>query len=225
MNRIKSYFTLVELLVVIGIIIILAGILLPVTQSALKKADNTKALSQIKALESAIVQYKNDMGYYPRTPDKDPDTSSNNYQTEYVDFIKDFQNYVGDDDKNKHNSRDTKYLDIQSNILGEFKDPWDNDFIVVLDNGDDVYDSEDEGYDGVIDKLYIEGVYDKNDDKVDDYYYSIIIFSLGADGKGGIGTSSSVGATEEKRLENNADNIYSFPNSYNKKDKKHTITK
>ncbi|MFA6816599.1 MAG: type II secretion system protein GspG [Lentisphaeria bacterium] len=189
MNRVKSYFTLVELLVVIGIIIILAGILLPVTQAALKKADNTKALAQIKALESAIVQFKNDMGYYP-------DASS------YDGLIKTLQN------ETVKNKRNTRYLDILEGTPDVYTDPWGNDFVVLLDDG--ITDAD--GYNGEM-IITIPGVKKKDGTTtIAVYYYSIIIYSKGSDGADG---------TEGE----NADNIYSFPTSYNKKTGLHTITK
>ena len=54
----KSHFTLVELLVVIGIIAVLAGILLPAVSGSLQKADQTKAKAQITTLVKAIKQFE-----------------------------------------------------------------------------------------------------------------------------------------------------------------------
>jgi len=63
--RAGAGFTLVELLTVIAIIAVLAGILMPALSSAMKKAYEGKARSAISALELAISMYETDMGYYP----------------------------------------------------------------------------------------------------------------------------------------------------------------
>ncbi|MDX9702113.1 MAG: type II secretion system protein GspG [Candidatus Auribacterota bacterium] len=58
-------FTLIELMVSVAIMVVLAGIALPTMMFHYKKAKVTKATAQISRLESAIDQFKNDMGYYP----------------------------------------------------------------------------------------------------------------------------------------------------------------
>lgn len=58
-------FTLVELLVVIGIIGVLAALLLPALTTARRQAAKTVAKSDIGNLSTAIAQFKADWGVYP----------------------------------------------------------------------------------------------------------------------------------------------------------------
>lgn len=61
----RNGFTLVELMVVIGVILILVSIIVPTIGSAKKAALRTKAQSDIKMLHSAISAFKNEYNRYP----------------------------------------------------------------------------------------------------------------------------------------------------------------
>lgn len=66
-HRKQAGFTLIELMVVVIIIAILAGLIIPRFMGETDKAKQAKAKMQIESLESALKMYKLDNGSYPTT--------------------------------------------------------------------------------------------------------------------------------------------------------------
>jgi type II secretory pathway pseudopilin PulG len=64
----QSAFTLIELVVVVGLILILTGLVLSTVGYARKKAARARAETEIAAMSAACESYKADYGVYPRDP-------------------------------------------------------------------------------------------------------------------------------------------------------------
>lgn len=60
-------FTLIEIMVVVVILGILAGIVMPKLLGEPEKAKRTKAAVQIKSLEDSLAMFKLDNGFFPST--------------------------------------------------------------------------------------------------------------------------------------------------------------
>ena len=65
MVRNRKGFTLIEVIVVAGIIAVLAGILVPMIFSQIDESKKSRALGDCKALQSAIMSFKKDTGVWP----------------------------------------------------------------------------------------------------------------------------------------------------------------
>lgn len=70
-------FTLVELLVVIGIIAVLISILLPTLSRAREQANRTACLANLRSLGQAMIMYAND--HQDRLPNGNPKSTVNDY--------------------------------------------------------------------------------------------------------------------------------------------------
>ncbi|MCU0856801.1 MAG: type II secretion system GspH family protein [Pontiellaceae bacterium] len=66
----KQGMTLVEILMVVGILAVLAAVLIPVTRIALRSRENARAASKLRTAVLAFTSYRSEMGSYPadRTP-------------------------------------------------------------------------------------------------------------------------------------------------------------
>jgi type II secretory pathway pseudopilin PulG len=68
----RSGLTVIEILVVVGIIALLVGLLLPAVHTVQKMAKNTKERAQLTAIGLGLAAFKNDYGDYPPSNWNDP---------------------------------------------------------------------------------------------------------------------------------------------------------
>jgi general secretion pathway protein G len=61
-------FTLIEMVVVVAIIALIAGILMPVILKQMDDAQRTRALADCKNIASAIAMFRKDTGFWPTGP-------------------------------------------------------------------------------------------------------------------------------------------------------------
>ena len=197
----KKNFTLVELLTVIAVIAVLAGMIIPAVNGAIKKGELTKAKAEATTLANAIKQYESTYGVLPVPKGKsDEKPLTDDQYTWLIKLLqgKSFSDSTNGDSKN-YNRRGMKFLDVVGNTEGVYQDPWDQNYIVVLDVD----------YDGKIANSAAEVPVDASD-----LYFSVIVWSVGPDGK------SDTSADKK-----NKDNVYSINTQWDSSAKKVKIIK
>lgn len=177
-------FTLVELLMAIGIIVILAAISIPTALSAIKKAETAKAQAEMTALVTALKNYESTYGFLPfhfrKSSNTSPATDGEVQPGDYSDFIRVLQGENLDIKGRKMNPRKLAFLEIQGNTKGVYEDPWGNDYTVVIDgDGDGKIVLE------LDDWKYYQLKVEKDSDNKYALYQSILIISKGPDGETG----------------------------------------
>lgn len=177
-------FTLVELLMAIGIIVILAAISIPTALNAIKKAETAKAQAEMTALVTALKNYESTYGFLPfhfkKSSNTSPATDGEVQPGDYSDFIKVLQGENLEIKGKKMNPRKLAFLEIQGNTKGEYEDPWGNDYTVIIDgDGDGKIIQE------LDDWKYYQLKVEKDSDNKYALYQSILIISKGPDGEMG----------------------------------------
>lgn len=150
-HRSKSAFTLIELLIVIGIIALLAGMAFPAYAMVMKWARAVQARNAMAGLVIAIKGYQTDYNRYPMAAGKTTDMTINTSSTEGVALLSALLGYDA-----VENPKKTKFYESTpakngvngyDATTGILTDPWGNDYHIVID-----YDR-----DGKIDNPYVDG--------------------------------------------------------------------
>jgi len=130
-------FTIIELIVVIGIILVLAGLILATSSYVHNKGARSRAEAEIAAISAALENYKADNGVYVSAPSIDPQKQGNptTYQTTSLLL---YENLTGDFDNNRStDSGRASYLSFKPNQLSPsdqtanvtfIKDPFGNSY-------------------------------------------------------------------------------------------------
>lgn len=190
----KRNFTLVEILVVIGIVAVLAAMLLAGLGGATGKAENAKAKSQIKDLQNAIAQFQLEYNKLPKPKGYDGKVLDSDQYKWLLEVLAGETPGKASTYGNP-NTRKKQFLALDKD--DNYLDPWDTEFQVVFENG----------YKKGIDAASVDGlVVPKNQTNFKNY--DVLIWSKGRDK-----TSTSTSNDEKDK---NEDNVYSVDTSWTK---------
>lgn len=140
-------FTLVEILVVVSIIGLLAGLAFPAIQGALNSAKKGKAKAEMQSIITALKAYQNEYGRMPDFPSLggtgDGWFDQNNSKGLFL--------MLSGTNTAEQNTRQITFLELPSGSAnGAILDPWKQGYIVKLDdNGDNRVEYYNKQYNGV----------------------------------------------------------------------------
>lgn len=118
LHQTQRAFTIIELLVVVAIIIVLAGLILATSGYVQTKGRRSRAEAEIAAMSAALENYKADNGIYPQnddTKDLDPVVAD---QAAYANsnlFL--YESLTGDTDYDRQNNGGKSYFAFKPNQL------------------------------------------------------------------------------------------------------------
>ena len=124
-------FTIVEILVVITIILVLAGLILATSGYVHNKGARSRAEAEIAAISAALESYKADNGVYPSGVLNPADTNSSSYQAASAVL---HQTIVGDTEPDGIPGPGPSYMTLKPSQLGDtgantyIKDPFGNSY-------------------------------------------------------------------------------------------------
>lgn len=199
----RNQFTLVELLVVIGIIVILAGMLMAGLGGILGRGEDAEAKSDMTVLRNAIAAFEMEYNRLPKPKGYDGTALDDDQYTWLIQVLQ------GEDPDDKAtygnpNRKKKQFLSVKGNSADEYLDPWDNRYQVVFEKEYKQGIYNDDG------NIKIPGLYAEkisihsHDHRV--IYQNVVIWSKGKDGE------QVDGFTGKK----NEDNVYSVETSWGK---------
>ena len=239
----RKQFTLVEILIVIGIVVVLAGMLLGGLNMATGKAENAKAKSEIMNLRNAIAAFEQEYNKLP----KPTGGSKNTFKGKNAD---DDPIWIGPKDEDQSSSdqkvqkdaykwliyvlqgkRKSDFSNDDKDLFDDFGDPNTRKKVFLPMQGNDYgeyKDPWDNDFYIVFEWKYDKGINNKNgvipglkasEDSGHDRWirYNMVIWSDGSDGKYTKGKDNA-----DWKASNNEDNIYSLETQWSDG---HTITR
>lgn len=128
-RRMHAAFTLIEMLVVIAIIAILAGILFPVFNQVREKGRQTNCQSNLSQLAIAVKQYRSDAGAYPPAPSYNINAQryDGGFSALFPDYVDDTSIFICPDDLTVDAVRDLAKERLYCSYNGRVASPQRND--------------------------------------------------------------------------------------------------
>ena len=120
----SSSFTLVEILVVVSIIGLLAGLAFPAIQGALNSAKKGKAKAEMQSIVTAVKAYQNEYGRLP-IPNNATSDDDAYFSHEASGSPQVFRVLAGSNEPTGMNPREIVFLELPARSTnGVFTDPW-----------------------------------------------------------------------------------------------------
>lgn len=133
LRRAAPAFTLVEMLIVMGIIGILVALLYPTIRSARLAAERNEAARSVAAIEAAMNAYQNEYGRFPLQTSGSADREYTG--ADYISLWRILRGLTA-----QWNPKGLPFMDLPDKALssdGRFLDPWDEEFRIFADFNND----------------------------------------------------------------------------------------
>jgi prepilin-type N-terminal cleavage/methylation domain-containing protein len=126
----EGAFTLVELLVVISIIGMLAGLMSVAIPKAMESGKKAKAKGELTAIVAAVKAYKQEYGRWPGNNNTSSDQSFEGDDSKYL-----LAALSGTNNTLVENPKTVRFLE-GADTDGTMKDPWKTQYLILVDTDD-----------------------------------------------------------------------------------------